>query len=385
MRLGSDLPGAKVALDSFPKTPVRDQLQHEYSLALDQRDYEDRMKRVREAANKAQPGSANGIELNGQLIRALATSEQGAMAFLNMPCHERQYKVPNAIFTLMLRRTQGLSLLTLDTSKSLMCAKCSAIGRPVLLSPNHLETCHKETTSRHNAVRDIFFSMFRGLGLTARLEPHTPVDGNRWDLAVNNMAHDGIKRYYDFTIVVPFKAAFSRKHNPFPESSLEPLHDDAIKEKLTRYNEDLCKLRAFPLTSFTAMPFSSFGGMSDPVIRVLDVVQSQAKKFRSPNSTWATDSTYTAYFAAACSFAINAYTCYSISHTISEAISLQNKLVGAHASACAAPLPQPASIPAFATPRATRPLSRRAASHAPSLGPFQEHTEDTRITSTFSA
>ena len=213
------------------------------------------------------------------------------------------------------------------------------------------------------------------------IEPATPVDGNRWDLAVNNMAHDGIKRYYDFTIVEPTKVAFSRKHNPYPDGSLEPLHEEAVKDKLKRYNDDLRKLRAFPCTSFAAMPFTLFGGMSDPAIRVLDIVQSQAKKFRSSNSSLATDSTYTAYFSAACSFAINAYTCYSISHTIAEAVSFQNKLLGSLVPAVnPAPslLPVPTSSPA--QPQAPRPSYKRAAGTAPRAGP---DTLDTRISSPF--
>ena len=70
----------------------------------------------------------------------------------------------------------------------------------------------------------------------------------------------------------------SKKHNPFPKGSLEPPHEEAIGDKLTRYDDDLRKLRAFPRARFTTMPFTSFKGMSEPVIRVLDIVQSQAKK-----------------------------------------------------------------------------------------------------------
>ena len=79
LRLGPDLPGAKLALKSFPKIPIGDQLQHEYSLALDQRLYADQIKQIWAAANSTQPGSADGVELNCQLIRALATVERGAM------------------------------------------------------------------------------------------------------------------------------------------------------------------------------------------------------------------------------------------------------------------------------------------------------------------
>jgi hypothetical protein len=282
------------------------------------------------------------LENSSQLIRALAVCEPGAMAYINVATHERQYRATNELFTLMLRRSLGLSLIPLEAGRLLNCTKCSARGHIVALSSQHLSICQRETTRRHNAVRDTLGAMFRGLRFSTELEPRTPSGLNRWDICVSNLTSDGVKRFYDLTIVDPLKSSFSQAADPFPNGDMGPLHDLAIRDKLAHYETDLNLLRAFPATSFTVLPFSSFGGMSDPVLRTLDISRTLARDYMCPMATWTTGSVYTSYFSAACSFFINYYTAICVSESVQSASRSRRNIVGTPDPKNAAPIGTPA-------------------------------------------
>ncbi len=76
-----------------------------------------------------------------------------------------------------------------------------------MLTNQHLAECHREDTSRHNAVRDIFAEMFRGLFIATEVEARTQDGSKRWDLAVTNLARDGYQRFYDIMVTDPRNTA----------------------------------------------------------------------------------------------------------------------------------------------------------------------------------
>ena len=325
-------------LEEAPTFTKAKHLQYVYTAALEQQAATERLNTYRAAASSPSQGPQQQSENSSQLIRALAVCEPGAMAYINVATHERQYRAPNELFTLMLRRSLGMSLIPLEAGLLLNCTRCSARGFMVALTTQHLSTCQRETTRRHNAVRDTLHAMFKGLRFTTELEPHTPSGLNRWDICVANLTSDGVKRFYDLTIVDPLKSIFSQAADPFPNGHMDPLHDMAIKAKLAHYETDLKLLRAFPTSSFTVLPFSSFGGISDPVTRILDITRTIAGDYMCPKATWTTGSVYTSYFAAACSFFINYYTAIGVSESVQSARRSRRNVVGTPDPMNAAPI-----------------------------------------------
>ncbi len=97
-------------------------------------------------------------------------------------------------------------------------------------------------------------------------------------------------------------------------------------------------LYAFPATSFTALPFSSFGGMSDPVLRLVDITRTIARNYMCPKATWTSGSVYTSYFAAACSFLINFYTAIGVTEFVQSASRSRRNFVGTSDPKNAAPI-----------------------------------------------
>ena len=322
MKLGDAAPVANPPLPEIqPKVPFR-QLQHAYSAALEKHRVTLFLKSLRAATSATASGSEACVSAAAQLIRAMAVCEPAAMAYVNVLPRERRFRADNELYTLMLRRSLGMSLIPNGAGTALQCRKCSFRKRCVPLTSQHLAVCHREDISRHNAVRDIFMEMFRGIRVSTEIEPRTQNGSKRWDLAVTNLARDGCQRYYDFMVTDPTQIAYCRSNNPYPGGHLDPLYDDAVKLKLATYAEDLKSLRLNPRTSFTVLPFSSYGGASDSVLRVLNIVHTEAADLRCQASTWLTGSSYTAYFLAACSFAINHYTCISIRQSVGEALKL---------------------------------------------------------------
>jgi hypothetical protein len=321
-KLGDAAPAANPPLASIqPKVPFR-QLQHAYSAALEKHRASTTLKTLRARTSTTTSGSEACIAASSQLIRAMAVCEPAAMAYINALPRERRFRADNELFTLMLRRSLGMSLIPNGAGTALQCRKCSFRRRSVPLTSQHLAVCHREDVSRHNAVRDIFMEMFRGIRVSTEVEPRTQNGSKRWDLAVTNLARDGCQRFYDFMVTDPTQAAYCRSNNPYPGGHLDPLYDDAVKLKLATYADDLKSLRLNPRASFTVMPFSSFGGASDSVLRVLNIVHTEAADLRCQASTWLTGSSYTSYFLTACSFVINYYTCISIRQSVSEALKL---------------------------------------------------------------
>jgi hypothetical protein len=277
------------------------------------------------------------------------------MAYVNALPRERRFRADNEVYTLMLRRSLGMSLIPTGAGTALQCGKCSVRRRCVPLTSQHLAVCHREDISRHNAVRDIVTEMFRGIRVSTEVEPRTQNGSKRWDLAVNNLAGDGCRRFYDFMVTDPTQAAYCRSNNPYPGGHLDPLYDDAVKLKLATYADDLKSLRLNPRASFTVMPFSSFGGASDSVLRVLNIVHTEAADLRCPASTWLTGSSYTSYFLTACSFAINYYTCVSIQQSIREALKLHRSTTTTSATPSSSLLVAAASATPF-SPSLAPPL-----------------------------
>jgi hypothetical protein len=335
-------------LEESPTYTKARHLQYEYTTALEQKRATNRLQAYRATASATSTSQQQRAENLVQSIRAQAVCESGAMAYINVATHERQYRAPNELFTLMLRRSLGMSLIPLEAGSLLNCSRCAVRGHTSALTFQHLSICQRETTRRHNSVRDTLHAMFRGLRFTTELEPRTPSGLNRWDIAVSNLTGDGVKRFYDLTIVDPLKSHFLQATDPFPNGDMGPLHDLAIRDKLTHYEVDLKLLHAFPATSFTALPFSSFGGMSDPVLRLLDVTRTIARDYMCPKATWTTGSVYTSYFAASCSFFINYHTAISIRDSVQLALRSRRDAVGT---------PAPLNAPAIGTSarRSSRP------------------------------
>ena len=136
---------------------------------------------------------------------------------------------------------------------------------------------------------------------------------------------------------MPTKTALRRQHSTFLHGSLKPLHDEGQSRQSRRgMIKTYGNLCIFLRTSFTAMPaISSFKGMLDHVSMPLNTVSHKPKRSvcQIPLFGPPCVSSYVAYSAAACSFAINAHNCYSISlQTFTKTLSLQNKMVGTRAS-----------------------------------------------------
>ena len=365
LKLGDAAPAANPPLAFIqPKVPFR-QLQHAYSAALEKHRASSTLKRLRASTSATTSGSEACIAASSQLIRAMAVCEPGAMAYVNALPRERRFRADNEVYTLMLRRSLGMSLIPTGAGTALQCSKCSFRRRCVPLTSQHLAVCHREDISRHNAVRDIVTEMFRGIRVSTEVEPRTQNGSKRWDLAVTNLARDGCRRFYDFMVTDPTQAAYCRSNNPYPGGHLEPLYDDAVKLKLATYADDLKSLRLNPRASFTVMPFSSFGGASDSVLRVLNIVHTEAADLRCPASTWLTGSSYTSYFLTACYFAINYYTCVSIQRSIREALKLHRSTTTTSATpsssllvAAASATPSSPSLAPPLLPMPSAPLSQ---------------------------
>ena len=322
-------PGVTSELCHLPPSPYPAHLQHIYTTALDS-DRRARLDgRFRDAALAPTTDHNLFEENNRQYIRRLAVQEPGAMSFLNITTLARMNRADNHSFSLMLRRVLGMSVLPRGTP-DMMCPYCDK----TILSSAHALTCHLEDTRRHNAVRDSFHRMMAGIGANWTKEPPTGVDSKRWDTVSHGLLLDGVARYYDYTVVDPASAEWCRRFNPFPKGSLEPRYQEAKEAKLKHYRQDIDRLRATdPTATFHVLPFSSYGGIGQAPLKVIQLIGSIAKEKRHPSSTWLTSTSYASYFMAACSFQIHLFTAKSIRRSPADALLKLLGSVGSRPSA----------------------------------------------------
>ncbi len=96
-----EIASASRPLEESPTFTRAKHLQFEYTAALEQKAASNILNSYRTAASLTSVGEKQRTKNASQLIRALAVCETGAMSYINVATHERQYRAPNELFTLM--------------------------------------------------------------------------------------------------------------------------------------------------------------------------------------------------------------------------------------------------------------------------------------------